>query len=137
MLVETWNLRKLLTTGLHKCLAPANPDFLDCLKAIRYKSRANNQQLLDPFFSQSFQFKVGVRLQPRILAQPRLKRDRVFLARHTGVLNKGCGCLKTLCAITCRVRRTGDFTTVPRSQAMRPRWIRLLEMPLRQAMVAE
>src|SRR5580704_6970618 len=73
MPVQAWNLREILSSRRLKRFTTANADFLQRLQAVRNEGGTEDQQLFHAAFRQFSQFKIGVRLQPRVPTQPGLE----------------------------------------------------------------
>ena len=69
MLIEAGNLSEVLAASLEEGFAATDPDFLECFEAIRYESRANDQEVLDANLREAFKLVIGVRGEPGIAAQ--------------------------------------------------------------------
>src|SRR6185436_11413253 len=118
MLVQTGNQSEFLAAGLKKSFPASYPDFLEGFQTIRDEGRTDHKQSLRSIGRHSLDFAVGVRLQPGITAEPRLKSDRIFFLRHTGFFNKGLHRLEALRTVTRRMRRTAHFAAIRHPQAM-------------------
>ena len=137
MLVHARDQSEILATRFQKRFPPAHPDLFQRFQAVRNKCRADHQYFFDAAGRKFLEFKIRVRLQPRVFAKSRLEGHGVFFLRHARLGDERRDGLETLRAVTRRVRRAGHFATVRHFQAMAAGRVGLAQMPLRDAVKTE
>ena len=73
LLIQTRDQRQLSPARFEEGLFAPHPDLFNRFQAVGDESRAHDKELFDAFFRQADQLKIGVRFQPGVSAQARLK----------------------------------------------------------------
>ncbi len=118
MVVEAGDQLKFAAAGGQKRFAAPDADFLQGFEAVGHERRADDEQPLRPGRGEPREFMVGVGLQPRIAAEPRLEGDGIIALGYQQSVGQRVRGPETLGAVAGGVGGTGDFATVLRLQAM-------------------
>src|SRR5580698_10157545 len=137
MFIHARDLREFLATGAKKRFPAAHSDFFNRLEAIRDKCRANHEQIFHMALREFRQFKIRVRLEPRVLPQARLKGNGVFPRRHVRLGHERCDGLEALRTVTCRMGEAGDFAAISTGQTMTMGRIGFSQVSFRYSMETE
>ena len=131
MLVHAGNEFKAFTAGLNEGFLCPHADLLDGFQTVTDKRRADNEHASDALLGQARQFKVSVRLQPRVAAQSGLECHGVFFRRDACGLQEGVHSFEALGAVTGVVRWMAAGAAVVGRETVAAAWVGFSQLPLR------